>query len=95
MSAALYHYRSRKSPATLGIFLQNQDVGMDLQVIPRGFRMTGLGEPGGQVAIDVTRDDATGETRCSCSARRRSACPHIRALAAVGLLDVAAVHTGR
>ena len=90
MSAALYHYRSPRSPALLAIFLKDYDIGIDLQAVPGGWRLSGLGPRGGHFSVDVTRDPATAEPRCSCRARRLP-CRHIQSLAAVGLLDGAAL----
>ena len=89
-----FHYRSRPSPALLGLFLQNQDIGIDLQVIPGGWRLTGLGARNGHVSVNVTRDPTTAEPRCSCRAKRHP-CRHVRALEAVGLLGVPAALTPR
>lgn len=87
-------YRSPRSRAELGLFLANDDVGHWCKATSEGWQLIGLASSGRprNIVVDVTRDPATGETRCSCAARRQP-CKHLSALAAVGLLNGVAVHT--
>ena len=89
-------YRSPRSPAELGLFLANEDVGHWCEAIPGGWRLIGLASSGRprDVDVDVTADLVTGEPRCTCRARRLP-CKHVRVLSAVGLLGgVAALTPG-
>jgi uncharacterized Zn finger protein len=79
-----------RSKPCLAVFLRNAEVGMWLVRTADGWRLDGLADGGGRERVNVTTDPATGEARCSCAARRRT-CKHLSALAAVGLLDAAAV----
>jgi SWIM zinc finger len=76
--------------AELAVFLRDDQVGTWIRRTADGWRLfRSAGGVGRGSVVDVTID-LTGQARCSCAARRRP-CKHLLSLAAVGLLDGAAV----